>query len=76
MKSKKSVGVEGPKQNQKERPASTQQKLEREKDKKEAWEHREEETSILLKAAKGKLPELKALLSNVSDHWHFEDPVL
>jgi hypothetical protein len=29
----------------------------------------------LLVAAKVKLPELKALLLSVSDHWHYEDPI-
>jgi hypothetical protein len=36
---------------------------------------REEETKKLLSAAKRKLPELKALLASVSDHWHYEDPI-
>jgi hypothetical protein len=43
--------------------------------KKEPWERREEETAKLLSAAKRKLPELKLLLSSVSDHWHYEDPI-
>ena len=36
---------------------------------------REAEERKLLSVAKRKLPELKALLASVSDHWHYEDPV-
>ena len=38
-------------------------------------ELREAEEKKLLSAAKRKLPELKALLASVSDHWGYEDPI-
>jgi len=38
-------------------------------------ELREAEEKKLLLAAKRKLPELKALLTSVSDHWGYEDPI-
>jgi hypothetical protein len=75
MKTKNPGSVEGRKQKPNARPPRTQQKLEKEGAKMEPWERREEETGKLLAAAKGKLPELKALLSSVSDHWHYEDPI-
>jgi hypothetical protein len=40
-----------------------------------ASELREAEEKKLLSAAKRKLPELKALLTSVSDHWGYEDPI-
>ena len=75
MKTKKPGGGEWRKQKSKGRPSRTEQKLGKEGAKVEPWERREEETGKLLAAAKGKLPELKALLSSVSDHWHYEDPI-
>jgi hypothetical protein len=75
MKTKKSGIVEELKGKHKKRLARAQQKLEKEEAKKEPWERREEEAGKLLSAAKRKLPELKALLASVSDHWHYEDPV-
>ena len=75
MKTKKPCIVEELKGKHKKRLARAQQKLEKEDAKKEPWERREEEAGKLLSAAKRKLPELKALLASVSDHWGYEDPV-
>jgi len=75
MKTKKPGSVEGRNQTPNARPPRSQRKLEKEGVKTESWERREEETGKLLAAAKGTLPELKALLSSVSDHWHYEDPI-
>ena len=75
MKTKKPCIVEELKGKHKKRLARAQQKLEKEDAKKEPWERREEEAGKLLSAAKRKLPELKALLASVSDHWGYEDPI-
>ncbi len=75
MKPTKSGIVKVLKVKPKGRLARSQQKLEKEPAKGDPWERREEETSKLLSAAKRRLPELKALLSFASDHWHYEDPI-
>ena len=75
MKTKKSGIVEAPKEKHKTRLARAQQKLKKEEAKMEPWERREKETEKLLSSAKRKLPELKALLASVSDHWGYEDPI-
>jgi hypothetical protein len=75
MKTKKSGIVEELKEKHKKRLAQAQQKSEKDEAKMETWERLEKETGKLLSAAKHKLPELKALLASVSDHWGYEDPI-
>ena len=73
MKTKKTSVVKNPKG--KEKPLRPIQNREKVEFKIPPLEVREAEEKKLLSVAKSKLPELKALLASVSDHWHYEDPV-
>jgi hypothetical protein len=75
MKTKKSRIIEHLDEKREKRLSRVQQDSEEATAKMEPWARREEETRLLLLAAKRKLPELKALLAATSDHWHYEDPI-
>ena len=75
MKKTKLRTIDKSKKNRKEALSGVQHESDKVTTQMEPWERREEETRLLLLAAKSKLPELKALLAATSDHWHYEDPI-